>query len=159
MASNSAVRDSNSGRALAFDLKRATPVVPEIWAGFLTILVAGPWLGGGYIFGTDWPGPRRFDFPNGLSSLAPVQALLAVASRVASAEWTGKLFVLGMLFVAASTAYRAVPRGGFIPRSVAATVYLFNPFLFGRLHYGQLFLVAGYALLPWVANRSRRLLQ
>src|SRR5207249_2644684 len=53
-----------------------------IWAGLLTALVAGPWLGVGYLFGTDWPGPRRFDFPANISSAAPLQALLAAVAIV-----------------------------------------------------------------------------
>ena len=134
---------------------RATPV---LWASFLTLIVAGPWLRSGYLFGTDWPGPRRFDFPSDLSSSAPLQEALAAFARVASAEWTSKAFVLCFLFVAALTAYCAVPAKGFIPRAVGSTVYLLNPFVFGRLHYGQLYLLAGYALLPWVAIWLRRLL-
>jgi hypothetical protein len=51
-----------------------------------------------------------------------------------------------------------VPAGGFVPRAAGSLVYLFNPFVFGRLHYGQLFLLAGYAVLPWVTLRLRRLL-
>ena len=57
MASNSAVRDQNSGRPGTFDQRRVARAIPEVWAGLLTILISGPWLGGGYIFGTDWPGP------------------------------------------------------------------------------------------------------
>src|SRR5439155_24607725 len=34
-----------------------------------------------------------------------------------------------------------------------------NPFVHGRLAYGQLFLVGAYALLPWTAVRLRRLVQ
>src|SRR5689334_17030118 len=98
MASNSAVHDSNWGRASAFDPARTTRAIAEICAGFITILVAGPWLGLGYIFGTDWPGQRRFDFPTQLSSSAPTEVALAALSRVVSGEWTGKLFVLAMLF-------------------------------------------------------------
>jgi len=132
--------------------------LPIGWAAFLTFLIAGPWLAPGYIFGTDWPGPRRFDFPQDLSSSALLQAALAIVSRLLSSEVTGKVLILTLLFVAALTAYRAVPSGGFIPRAAASVVYLFNPFVFGRLHYGQLFLLAGYAVLPWVAVRLRRLL-
>lgn len=132
--------------------------LPIVWGIFLTALIAGPWLASGYIFGTDWTGPRRFDFPTGVSSSAPLQAVLAVLSRMFSAEVTGKLFVFGLLFVAALTAYRAAPIEGFVPRAAAAVVFVFNPFVYGRLHYGQLFLLAGYAVLPWVALRFRRLL-
>ncbi len=158
MASNSAVRDSIPAREAAFDLRRAASAVPAIWAGLVTILIAGPWVRGGYLFGTDWPGPRYFSFPTTLSNAAPLEAMLAGLSQVASGEWAGKVFVFGVLFVAALMAYRAVPMGGFVPRAVASTVYVVNPFVFGRIHYGQLFLLAGYAVLPWVAIRIRKLL-
>ena len=158
MPSNSPVRESISGRASGLDVHRTSAALPAIWAGFLTLVVAGPWLSGGYIFGTDWPGPRRFDFPTHLSSSALLQAALAAVSRVASGELAGKLFVLGLLFVAALMAYRAAPTDRFVPKAVASTVYLVNPFVFGRLHYGQMFLLAGYALLPWGALLLRRLL-
>ncbi len=131
---------------------------PVLWAIFLTLLVAAPWLPAGYIFGTDWPGPRRFDFPTVLSSSAPLETMLAAVSRVANGELTGKLFVFGLLFAAALMAFRAAPVDGFVPRAVASTLYVFNPFVFGRLHYGQLFVLGGYALLPWVAIRLRALL-
>jgi hypothetical protein len=122
------------------------------------LLIAGPWLSGGYIFGSDWPGPRRFDFPTEVSSSAPLQAVIAVISRILSGEVTGKLLVFSLLFVTALTAYQAIPIQGFVPRATASIVYLVNPFVYGRLHYGQLFVLAGYAVLPWVALRLRRLL-
>jgi len=122
------------------------------------LLVAAPWLSPGYLFGTDWPGPRRIDFPTTLSSLAPLQVVLAATSRVLSAELTTKFVVCAVLFTAAVTAYRAVPLGGFAPRAVASLVYVMNPFVYGRLHYGQFFVLAGYAVLPWVAHRVGLLL-
>lgn len=83
---------------------------------------------------------------------------LATVSRLVSGEATGKLFIFGFLFIAALSAYHAVPNGAFVPRAAASILYLFNPFVFGRLNYGQLFLLAGYAVLPWVALRLRLLL-
>jgi hypothetical protein len=159
MPSSSDLRDPSFAHQSPVDRRERVPGLPAIWAGFLTLLIAAPWLRGGYIFGTDWTGPRRFDFPTGLYSSAPLEAVLAAVSRVVSAEWTGKLFVLFLLFTAALMAYRAAPAAGFVPRAAASTVYLFNPFVFGRLHYGQWFVLAGYALLPWVAIRLRRLLE
>jgi hypothetical protein len=145
-------------RTRAFDLRRTNLTLPILWAAFLTLLVASPWLSSGYLFGTDWPGPRRFDFPSQISGSAPFEALLAISARILSSEVTGKLVVFGLLFVAALTAYRAVPIESFVPRAAASIVYVINPFVYGRLHYGQLFLLAGYAVLPWVALRIRRLL-
>jgi hypothetical protein len=130
---------------------------PIIWASFLTLLVAGPWLSSGYLFGTDWPGPRRFDYPTTLSSTAPLEFVLALGSSAVSGEVIGKVFVLSLMFVAALIAFRALPAGGFVARSIASTLYLINPFVYGRMHYGQLFLLAGYAVLPWVAVRLRAL--
>ena len=129
-----------------------------MWSGLLALVVGGPWLAGGYIFGTDWPGPRRFDYPTVLSSSVPLQAALAAADRILSGEWTGKVLVFGILFAASASTYRAIPTGGFVPRAAASIIYVVNPFVYGRLHYGQMFLLAGYAALPWVAVRLRRLL-
>lgn len=126
-------------------------------AAGLVLLVAAPWLAPGYLFGTDWPGPRRFFFPTSLTSDAPLRFVLALASNVVSAEITTKVFVLVLLFMAAWLAYRAVPVGGRIPRLVAAVVYVCNPFVYGRFHYGQFFAVAGYAVLPWILQRCRKL--
>jgi hypothetical protein len=157
MALTSAVRGIVSRRRADFDARMAIGL-PALWSALLTLLIAGPWLGGGYIFGTDWPGPRRFDYPTDLSSSAPLLAALALVSHAASGEVAGKVFVIGLLFLAAFTAYRAAPAEGFVAGAIASTVYVANPFVYGRLLYGQMFLLAGYALLPWVAVRIRRLL-
>ena len=50
-------------------------------------------------------------------------------------------------------AFAALPYGDFLPRASAALIYVVNPFVYGRLHYGQLYLVAAYAVLPWLALR------
>jgi hypothetical protein len=128
-------------------------VVSTAWGIVLTLLIAGPWLAGGYLFGTDWPGPRRIDFPTELSNLAPTFALLAALSRVITAELTTKVFVLGVLFAGAVSSYRALPRGGYAARAVAALIVVMNPFVYGRLHYGQYTILAGYAALPWVLRQ------
>jgi hypothetical protein len=132
---------------------------PVLWAAFLTVLVSGPWLKAGYLFGTDWPGPRRFDWPTDLSSAAPLQALLAVASGLASGEATGKLLIVVIFFVSALTSYVGVPSANFFARAAASTLYAVNPFVYGRLHYGQIFLLGGYAVLPWFCLLLRRLLE
>jgi len=112
----------------------------------------------GFLFGTDWPGPRHFGFANGLSNAAPLLALLALAAHVVPAEIVGKLLIVGAVLVAALGAYRAMPGDGFIPRAVASLIYTVNPFVYGRLHYGQLFLLAAYAILPWLARSVRQFL-
>src|SRR3984893_3727290 len=93
-----------------------------------------------------------------LASGAPVQALLAATSAAFSAELATKLLDVTFLFIAALSAYRALPVGDFVPRAAASIIYTFNPFVYGRLHYGQFLLLAGYALLPCVAARAFRVL-
>jgi hypothetical protein len=84
--------------------------------------------------------------------------MLAAISAVLSAEIMAKMLMLGSLFVAALAAYTALPYGDFVPRAAASLIYVVNPFVYGRLHYGQLAVVAGYAVLPWVALRIYRVL-
>jgi hypothetical protein len=157
MALGSAARVPISRRMVSLDTVNSARALPLLWAAFLTAVVAAPWLLPGYLFGTDWPGPRRFDFPTVLYSWAPLQAVFSVVAGTVGSEATGKLFVLGLLFLAGLMAFRAAPIDGFVPRAVASAIYVFNPFVFGRLHYGQMFVLAGYALLPWVAIRLRQL--
>jgi len=123
----------------------------------LVALVGGPWLTPGYVFGTDWPGPKTIPIPSELSSSAALQLALSIASSAVGGALTGKVFILGSLFVAGLFAYRSQSQLGFVPAAVASTIYVINPFVYGRLHYGQLYLVAGYAVLPWVATRLRQL--
>ncbi len=127
------------------------------WSALLAILIAGPWLTSGYFFAADFPGPRRIPFPNGLTSSTPFDAGLAILAAAVSAQIAAKLLILAALFGAAFSAYRCLPTGGAIPRAVASTVYLINPFVYGRLQYGQLFLLAGYAIFPWAASCVRQL--
>ena len=150
---------SSENRAQASTRGRLPRVLyPILWSLFIALLVAGPWLLPGYIFGTDWPGPRRFMFPTEATSSAPLEIVFALGSGLVSGEVIGKVFVLGVLFIAPLTAFHAVPAPGFVPRAAGATVYALNPFVYGRLHYGQLFLLAAYAVLPLAALSLRRLL-
>lgn len=157
MALTSSVRAPISRRAAGFEFVNSDRGLPLLWAAFITLVVVAPWLLPGYLFGTDWPGLRHFALPNSLDSSAPLQVALAAVAWVAGGEAAGKLLVVGSLFVAAALAYKALPQGGFVPRATAATVYLLNPFVYGRLNYGQMYLLAAYATLPWVLIRLGRL--
>jgi len=130
-----------------------------LWAILLTGLIAVPWLLPGYLFGTDWPGPRHFAVPTDFSSGTLFDAVLVGISAVISAELTTKLLIVLALFAAGLGAFRALPVGGFVPRGIAAVIYVVNPFVYGRIHYGQLALIAGYALLPWIATQLLRLVR
>src|SRR2546425_12310088 len=127
--------------------------VPYLWAILLTLLIAGPWLLPGFVFGTDWPGPRHFGVPTDFSSGTVFDWLLVALSAIVSAEITTKLLIMAALFAAAVGAFRALPVGGFIPRAMASVIYVVNPFVYGRINYGKLLLIAAYEMLPWIAVR------
>ncbi|MDQ6712469.1 MAG: hypothetical protein M3Z28_04690 [Candidatus Dormibacteraeota bacterium] len=133
--------------------------VPYLWCILLTLLIAGPWLLPGYVFGTDWPGPRHFSVPSDFSSGTFLDGVLVGLSAVVSAEVTAKVLVVAALFAGAIGAFRALPVGGFIPRAIASVIYVVNPFVYGRIHYGQLALIAAYSLLPWFAASLLSLLR
>ena len=159
MALSSGVRTAIS-RAPGTDVPMKVAKNPGVlWAALMTALVSGPWLAPGYLFGTDWPGPRRLDFVDQVASWAPFQDLLAAIALMVGAEITAKLLMLGIIFGASVSAFNAVPVDGFVPRAAASALYLLNPFVYGRLHYGQIFLLAGYAALPWLAWRLRLMLE
>jgi hypothetical protein len=100
----------------------------------------------------------HFSMPAVLESSALLRVGLSALAWVVGGEATGKALVLGILFAAGALAYTAVPKGEFVPRAAAATLYVLNPFVYGRFHYGQLFLLGAYAVFPWAASRLRLLL-
>ena len=55
MALDSAARVPISRRMVGFDIVNSDRALPLLWAAFLTLVVAAPWLLPGYLFGTDWP--------------------------------------------------------------------------------------------------------
>lgn len=148
---------SDLQRRQTFELHARTIGLGLVVAIALATLVSGPWLVPGYLFGTDWPGPRRFDFPNQASSSFILQAALALTARITGGEATTKIFIFWLLLSAALFAYLALPDRSPVGGISSATVYVLNPFVYGRLEYGQLYLLAGYALLPVVAIAARRL--
>ncbi len=137
---------------------RLRALTPVLWVSFLTLVVVGPWLSSGYIFGTDFAGPRHYAFPNFPTSYAAFQAALALAAVALPAEVVGKLLIVSIFLTAGLGAYYAVPGGPFMSRAAATLVYMINPFVYGRLAYGQLTVLAGYAVLPFVVLALRRLI-
>jgi hypothetical protein len=133
-------------------------LAPVLWVSFLTLVVVGPWLSSGYIFGTDFAGPRHYVFPNFPTSYAALQAGLALAAVALPADVVGKVLIASIFLTAGLGAYFAVPGGSFIARAAAALVYMINPFVYDRLAYGQLTVLAGYAVVPFGALAMRRLI-
>jgi len=125
----------------------------------MTALIVLPWLLPGYIFATDFAGPRHFAFPDSPASYAGLQASLAAIALIAPSELVGKLLIVAILLTASVGAFLAFDKPRFEVRAVAALIYLFNPFVYDRLAYGQLTVLAGYAVLPWALTSVRTMLE
>src|SRR5260370_23384144 len=140
------------------DANRWRTLAPVVWVSFLTLRVVGPWLSSGYIFGPAFAGPRHYAFPNFPTSFAALQAALGLAAAALPADVVGKVLIVSIFLRAGLGAFFAVPVGPFIGRAADALVYMIEPLVYDRLAYGQLTVLAGYAVLPFVALAVRRLI-
>lgn len=127
-------------------------LVGVLWSVVLAGIVVAPLTGRGWVLLLDWTtGPAvRFStrvldgagLPAGPVFFGGAALLQAVAGAA-----VGWLVPFATLVVAGVSAARLGGRST-VGRCVAATAYLWNPFVHERLYAGQLAFLAGYALLP-----------
>lgn len=136
-----------------------------VWSFSLAALALGPLLGallpgGGHLLlrdGVTTPRSHLTDSALGLGEGAaravPQDAVVAVASSVID----GGALVVGILLLALTGAgvgagvlvARLLDTTAAAPRTVAATVAIWNPYVAERLLQGHWSLLVGYAALPW----------
>ncbi len=97
-----------------------------------------------------------FGLGSALPRAVPVDAVVALATRVLPGDVVQKIALFGALFGAAWGAGRLVPTDSTGIRLVAATAYAWNPYVAERLFLGHWTLLLGYAALPWVAHAALR---
>lgn len=133
------------------------------YALLLTLLIAAPLLGPGYLLLRDAVStPRSFlsDAALGLTEPAPRALPQDVAVALGSAVIDGgvlvkALLVLGLFLAgygAAGLVVRVLPNSGLAGQLVAVTVAIWNPYVAERLLQGHWSLLVGYGCLPWVAT-------
>lgn len=138
--------------------------------GALGALVAGPLLAGGLLLAVDAaPVPRAQLDPSywglgqgtheGTISRLPLDALLAGIGWVTSVALAQKLVLLAAIALAGWGMHRLVDAEHPAARVFAGVLYAVNPFVYERIWTGQLYIVLGYALLPWAFAAFRRLLR
>lgn len=139
--------------------------LPTLWALALPVLVLGPALGHGFVLSYDmvWVPDLalRSDmlgFSPALPRAVPSDAVVAVLDEVVPGMLLQKVVLLGSLAVAGLGIARLVD-GSVSARLVAVSVYVWNPFVAERLWIGHWPLLAGYAVLPWVARAASRFRQ
>ena len=137
--------------------------LPTLWSLGLALLLLGPALAPGYVLTYDmvWVPDLalRSDFlglGSGLPRAVPSDAVVAALDELVPGMLLQKLVLLGSL-VAAGAGGAALVAGRSLPaRCLAASLFVWNPFVVERLVLGQWTVVAGYAVLPWLLLAARR---
>ncbi|MET8873568.1 hypothetical protein [Nocardia sp. NPDC004604] len=142
---------------------------PAGYSGVLSLLIAGPLLGPGYLLLRDAVStPRSYptDSALGLGAAAPravpQDALLAALSSIIDGGLIVKAILVVALWAAgygAAVLARESLRVSTGPQLVAVTVALWNPYVAERLLQGHWSLLTGYAALPWTALAAYRIRQ
>lgn len=135
---------------------------PAAWALGLGVLLLGPALGPGFVLGYDmvWV-PRlalRPDFlglGSALPRAVPSDTVVAVLDNLVPGMLLQKVVLLGVLVLAGAGAAAMTRSAPWYSRLAATTFYVWNPFVVERLVIGHWPLLAGYAVLPWLAVMAR----
>ena len=80
----------------------------------------------------------------------PSDALVSMATHVIPGDILQKFLLFSVLVAAGWGMTRLVANHGPIARVAAATLYVWNPYVYERLAIGHWALLCGYAALPWV---------
>jgi hypothetical protein len=141
-----------------------TPLLLPAWCVALALGILGPAMAPGYVLSYDMVFVPRLDLTRdtlGLGSAlpraVPVDALTAILSSVVRGDILQKVVLVAMLALAAYGASRLLHGQPGVVRAVAATVYVWNPYIAERLVLGHWALLVAYAALPWLALAAGRL--
>jgi hypothetical protein len=137
--------------------------IPAVWSLLLALLLLGPALAPGYVLSYDmvWVPDLalRADFlglGSGLPRAVPSDALVSVVDELVPGMLLQKLVLLGSL-VSAGAGGAALVRGrSTAARCLAASLFVWNPFVVERLVLGHWPVLVGYAVLPWLLLAARR---
>ncbi|MFC0030605.1 hypothetical protein ACFFMM_13850 [Micromonospora chaiyaphumensis] len=130
---------------------------PETALGVgVVVAILGPVLRRGYVlrydlvFVPDPPfGAVVWGSGSELPRAVPSELVAVGLSQIIPADLAQKALLAGCLALAALGAARLAPVGHPLARVAAGLAYVWNPWVYGRLHLGQWAVVAGYAALPW----------
>lgn len=136
------------------------------WCALLTVVMLGPLARRGYLLSYDMVAvPDQALLPSsvGLSSAmpraVPLDAAVALADSVLTGQVLQKLVLAGIVLGAALGAGLALPKVRTGTRLVAASVYVWNTYVFERLVIGHWPTLIAYAALPWLLILGRRVRQ
>lgn len=131
--------------------------VPRVWSVLLALVLLGPALGWGYVLSYDmvWVPdlavtPDSLGLGSGLPRAVPSDAVIGVIDELIPGMLLQKILLVGLLSTAGIGAAELVPGTGWAVRAVAASIYVWNPFVVERMVMGHWPLLVGYALFPLI---------
>jgi hypothetical protein len=137
----------------------AARLVLPAWCALLTLAVLAPVLSPGFVLSFDMVfSPRHFLVPDALGigtappRAVPVDALVATLTAAIPGALLQKLVLLALLLFAGLGASRLIPEAPLSVRMIAATTYVWNPYVAERLVIGHWALLVAYAGLPWLVR-------
>ncbi|MCG5471620.1 hypothetical protein LADH09A_005617 [Micromonospora sp. LAH09] len=130
---------------------------PEVVLGLgVALAILGPVLRRGYllrydlVFVPDPPfGAMVWGSGSELPRAVPSELLAVGLSQLVPGDIAEKSLLAGCLALAAVGAARLAPVSHPLARVAAGLGYVWNPWVYGRLHLGHWAVIAGYAALPW----------
>lgn len=133
--------------------------IPPLLYAAVTLAVAGPLLGAGYVFALDHAmGPRSAEYygtyllhnEDAIQDKGAYAALLLVLTSVMPVWAAQKLILFGPFFVAGLGAHRLAARHASCGAALfAGLLYMLSPFAYLRGVSGQSGVLWAYALAPW----------
>lgn len=156
-----------SDRASLFDADTRAPVAARVvwfWSLTMALLICTPLLlHRGFalthdmVFVPDQPYKGAWlGLDGSVPRAVPVDAVVSVLSRALPGDLLQKAVLVSLLLLGGVGAARLVPQAALVGRLAAATLFVWNPYVFERLAMGQWALLCGYAALPWVAVGALR---
>lgn len=143
---------------------RARWIVPA-WSFLLALVILGPLIRPGWVLLLDWVVGPRSDFSDRIfsgSSLPAGPAFFGTAALIqavlgGAVGWALPLLLLVVGGIGAGFLVLANGSGlSTLAACTAATAYIWNPFVHERLYSGQLAVLAGYAIVPYLVALSLR---
>ena len=143
---------------------RVRGILPVAWSAALVAFLLWPQRLGGYGLGHDLVFTPRQPLSwasIGLGSSAPravpVDAVVAVLSKIADGAVVGRVALVVPLLAAALGAARLVGHDRMLGALAACGFAIWNPFVIERLALGQWALLWAYGALPWIVRSAARL--
>ena len=146
----------------ASDRRAWTSLLLPAWCVTMAALILGPALAPGYVLSYDMVFVPRVDLTRdtfGLGSAlpraVPVDAVTALLTTVMRGDLLQKMVLVATLALAGYGSSRLLHDQSGPVRAVAATVYVWNPYVAERLVLGHWALLVAYAALPWLVLAAR----